>query len=880
MSLFNTCIITTASADQARIYGELIRKRIHHGLYPSEIEFKIYSDPPGGKVGSGGATLLALKRYMEDAGWTDNGQFDTRRILIIHAGGLNPRVPCYGPEGALFIPVPIDSSSIIPPVVLDLHLSLFLKYPWKKGEVVITPADIIADFDTSDITDHRGDICGFASAGSFEKGSAHGVFRFDSFRRNVVDYFQKSDPDYLRLHATLEGTRKCALDMGIVSLSPSIIDALFEALEIKTGEGTMLQVLQRGGISFDLYLELMISVLADIDFTRFRSLVQPFTSLKENVLYTFFELFSKFNLSAVLTRNSTFLHLSSSFDFMQSCLELQKKEIRLFYSNDYEELRVFNTPEQLRFNCIDLNLPVGRHKPVLAENVENSTIENVLGANLLTGITGWISDIIIPENICIDQRNTAKGPVKIIYGLEDAHRPGQDLKSMVFCGTPMESWLTSRDLKPSDLWEDDVVTGISSARLFFVNSPDGFLEGYWSVPGGTQWTETFRAAKRFSLNQINNNETAVDRERKRQIIRMKQLRGQILSNTGWNNVAVNDFSAAFSEGAPLDELKKIYDSTDEFLLKSYRKRLYEQVARTKQGSLTAFEFPQQNREDLLFENGMGIGPEKMVLVQSPVRIDLAGGWTDTPPFTLRNGGAVVNLAVDLDGRPPVQVSCKASSEFCIRLISIDLGAIETLENFEEIASFHSSPLFALPRAALYLMGFNRNQSGVETLSDLLRKQGYGIQITMISGIPSGSGLGASSILASSILASLYSFYGKAIQSNGILNRVMTLEKMLSPGGGGWQDTIGGIIGGLKYIESKPSLTPEPIVYQLDPTLFTDESMLDRFTLFFTGIRRPERNIAEEVAGRMDNNTPNYLFTLKTPETISSIYQRCDWVEGF
>ncbi|CAJ1433667.1 unnamed protein product [Effrenium voratum] len=45
------------------------------------------------------------------------------------------------------------------------------------------------------------------------------------------------------------------------------------------------------------------------------------------------------------------------------------------------------------------------------------------------------------------------------------------------------------------------------------------------------------------------------------------------------------------------------------------------------------------------------------VVESPARIDLAGGWTDTPPICYEHGGAVVNLAVRVDGKRPLGARC-------------------------------------------------------------------------------------------------------------------------------------------------------------------------------------------------------------------------------
>jgi galactokinase/mevalonate kinase-like predicted kinase len=58
-----------------------------------------------------------------------------------------------------------------------------------------------------------------------------------------------------------------------------------------------------------------------------------------------------------------------------------------------------------------------------------------------------------------------------------------------------------------------------------------------------------------------------------------------------------------------------------------------------------------------------------------VRIDIAGGWTDTPPYCLLEGGNVVNFAIELNGQPPLQTFIRPSKELRIVLRSIDLGAV-------------------------------------------------------------------------------------------------------------------------------------------------------------------------------------------------------------
>ncbi|KAH3773471.1 hypothetical protein DPMN_174833 [Dreissena polymorpha] len=39
-----------------------------------------------------------------------------------------------------------------------------------------------------------------------------------------------------------------------------------------------------------------------------------------------------------------------------------------------------------------------------------------------------------------------------------------------------------------------------------------------------------------------------------------------------------------------------------------------------------------------------------VMVECPARIDIAGGWSDTPPITYEHGGAVVTAALLVQGK--------------------------------------------------------------------------------------------------------------------------------------------------------------------------------------------------------------------------------------
>ncbi|NLD99930.1 MAG: hypothetical protein GX640_08645, partial [Fibrobacter sp.] len=681
MSLFNTCIITTSSESVAKMYRALIDKRVQHGLYPAEISFRVYSDNADNAPGSGGALLLALERYSKEM----DRDFDDQKILVINAGGANALMPAFSPEGPLFTPLPLDSSSILSPVVLDLHLNLFLSYPWNKGELIVCPDNIIADFDMSAIREVRGDICGFSISSSFENGASHGVYKYDSFRTEVIDYFQKVDPMTLRLKASLEGTGECAVDIGIISLSSKFVKAFLQLARLQLRSGTFLETIRSGAASLDFYLEIITATLSGIDFDNYQKAVASRSKLDNTTLKKIFTVFSDFTLKAMLTRAATFSHLRTASDYIDACNELQRREMRLFYNSDVDEIRPFCSSELISFNSFQLNIPLGKHKTVIVESVQKCTIDNLLGDNIITGLTDWNYDGIIPEGICIEQRPCDTGTVKIVYSVYDQYKISIDTGKPTVCGKSFLQWLSDRNLTPDDIWGELDPRDLNHAHLYTVDCSDEFLAGYWTIPIGEQWSEKFKSAQRYSIKELDSLSSILDRDDKRQNIRMEILKKQILSGKGWVTASFNDFKLSFSKNPPLQTLQQIYQSTGDYLLKSYRKSHLEGIS----DKLLDLEKPGFFIDDRTDPQSLPVFSdtvlnERIIIADCPLRVDLAGGWTDLPPFTLQNGGAVVNFAVDLNEKPPVQVICRVTKDPVIRLFSIDQGAAETISNFEDL----------------------------------------------------------------------------------------------------------------------------------------------------------------------------------------------------
>ena len=261
---------------------------------------------------------------------------------------------------------------------------------------------------------------------------------------------------------------------------------------------------------------------------------------------------------------------------------------------------------------------------------------------------------------------------------------------------------------------------------------------------------------------------------------------------------------------------------------------------------------------------LSVYPDQIVWGRSPVRIDLAGGWTDTPPYCLMEGGSVVNIAIELNGQPPLQAYVKPCKEPHIVLRSIDLGAMECIETYEQLAAYNKvgSP-FSIPKAALVLAGFQPgfSQEHYPSLKAQLEAFGCGIELTLLSAVPAGSGLGTSSILASTVLGAVSDFCSLAWGKNEIGRRTLVLEQLLTTGGG-WQDQFGGVLGGVKLLQTQRGFDQDLLVRWLPDNLFTQPEYAQCHLLYYTGITRTAKTILAEIVRRMFLNHGGELQQLR------------------
>ncbi len=261
--------------------------------------------------------------------------------------------------------------------------------------------------------------------------------------------------------------------------------------------------------------------------------------------------------------------------------------------------------------------------------------------------------------------------------------------------------------------------------------------------------------------------------------------------------------------------------------------------------------------------------DEIVWGRAPVRLDLAGGWTDTPPFALEHGGCVANAAVDLNGQPPIQVYARVTPRPAIRIHSIDLGTDAEICRWEELGDHSATGEFSLVKAALGLAGFSRTVCGSSgiSLADALSRFGGGLEVTTLAAVPKGSGLGTSSIMGAVVLAVIHRVLGRELSTTDLFHAVLRLEQTLTTGGG-WQDQVGGVLAGVKLITTRPGLVPDPAIRYMPPDVLDPQANGGQTLLYYTGITRLAKNILGQVVGRYLDRNRSTMATLRSIRALA------------
>jgi D-glycero-alpha-D-manno-heptose-7-phosphate kinase len=175
--------------------------------------------------------------------------------------------------------------------------------------------------------------------------------------------------------------------------------------------------------------------------------------------------------------------------------------------------------------------------------------------------------------------------------------------------------------------------------------------------------------------------------------------------------------------------------------------------------------------------------------KAPMRIGFFGGGTDVSPYAEEHGGKVLNCTID----KYVRCMLKPTGSEGITIRSLDLE--EVSRNF----TGRGEGRLALPQAVLDAM-----------------PEARGVEVTMFSDVPPGSGLGSSSALVVSMLKLICAAYDVQTDPHGLAELAYRIERVDLGIPGGRQDQYAAAFGGMAvYHFGRERVIVEPVLS--DPT---------------------------------------------------------------
>ena len=814
------------------------------------------NDPIGVKLGSGGGTTWLLQAAYSDekTGSPHEVTFDEwlskERRLLLHAGGQSRRLPSYGPSGKILTPIPVfrwERGQRLSQDLLSLQIPLYqriMNVAPSRLHTMIVSGDVYIRCTQRLQTIPDADVVCYGLWLGPEIAKDHGVFVMSRHTPTVLEcMLQKPSVETLN---DLQKNNLYLTDIGIWLLSDRAVKLLMKH-SMRNGEV----------VNYDLYGE-------------FGCCLGTNPTIEDDEL-------ADLKVAILPLAGGEFYHYGTTREIISSTLAIQnlvndQREIMHLSRKPHPSMFVQNA--QTRIKLTEKNTEVW---------IENSCVSeqwSLQNKHVITGVPENDWQIELRKGQCVDivpigDRQWAVRP----YGFNDKFRGQLCDNQTEFIGQPFVDWAKQRHLPGFD----DNNTDIQSAPIFPVvdKVSDMGLVLRWmlnesSLQGGRMiWEDS----QKLSADELSEKANLRRLTCQRHENRMKNwpFLASNYAHSVFYQVDLDEAAHDFAEGHiaephPLPESEPLLTRIHDAMFRSELERLKGKPS--NKNAEKAFSLLQEGLIEQVLEQKqnprMTVFSDQIVWGRSPVRIDIAGGWTDTPPFCLMEGGNVVNLAIELNGQSPIQAYAKPCKEKHVVLHSIDLGASEIVETYDELANYKEvgSP-FSIPKAALVLAGFlpGYSSESYSSLREQLEAFGCGIEVTMFSAVPAGSGLGTSSILASTVLGVLNDFCGLQWDKNEISRRTLSLEQLLTTGGG-WQDQFGGILHGVKLLQTTRGFDQNPVVRWLPTGIFTQPEYQSCHLLYYTGITRTAKQILAEIVRKMFLNQHEELLMLREMKMLA------------
>ncbi len=888
-TMWDYIILTASNDEQADSYRMQIQYRLDNNLLPKNTHYAVIPDPDGKRVGSGGATLNVLKYIRESCDGANI--FKDKRILVIHSGGDSKRVPQYSACGKLFSPVPRVLPNGRRSTLFDEFIISMSGLPARmKDGMLILSGDVLLLFNPLQIDLQFGGAAAISIKENVETGKNHGVF-LSGDDGNVKRFLHKMSAEELAKIGAINEQGNVDLDTGAVLMDSNMLNCLFELISIDgKNDKVKFDEFVNETVRLSFYGDFLypLAEASTIDEYYNEAPEGKFCDELKNCRTAIWNVLRNFKMKLLRLSPAEFIHFGTT----KELLNLMTTEISDYEFLDWQSNIATNVEENAKFSSTNSFI----HKDTVIE--QNSYIEDsyilektVVSQNcVISNVT--LKDVFIPENTVIHGLKLKNGKYVVrIFGLNDNPKGTLELATS-FLGTNLKDFIQNNNIQLDKLWDnnehylwtanlypvcDTMEEAVSYALILYKiatgNATSNEVEGLISLDRMSLYS-SFNAT---DVKAILPWQTELDdRIRVNKFISAIENRVYVddalnAFSTGMITISQFNMLLALAEDSQFSTKIRIYYYLAKFLrLKKYdfKDFSYEQLEGKCFGTIKDSIFKDISKR-LKYNKNYKINKDQ-VDVQLPVRVNWGGGWSDTPPYCNENGGTVLNAAIKLRGVLPVQVTVKKLDTLHIVFESTDSGSYGEFNSVAEIQDcYNPFDPFALHKAALIACGIIPISDNID-LEQILSNLGGGIYLsTQVIGIPRGSGLGTSSILSGACIKGIFEFFGQPITDNEMYAKVLCMEQIMSTGGG-WQDQVGGITPGIKFITTKPGITQNIKVENVKISSDTLKELGERFALIYTGQRRLARNLLREVVGAYVGSSPTSIAVLHEIQRVAAL----------
>lgn len=847
-------ILTASNEQQAEGFRKQIEER--KSFLPKHTKFVAIPDRDGKRVGSGGATLEVLK-YLR----SQEESFEKLRVLVIHSGGDSKRVPQYSALGKLFSPVPHKLPNGRNSTLFDEFMICMSSVPSRIREgMVLLSGDVLLLFNPLQIDYNNVGAAAISFKEHVETGTNHGVY-LNGENGNVKCCLQKKSVEVLRSVGAVNDSNCVDIDTGALIFSTEMMESLYSL--IAAPEDYDRHVNARTRLS--LYADFLYPLAEDSTLEDFYKekpegeFCPELTAARERV----WNVLRPYRMKLLRLAPAKFIHFGTTREIlglMNGGVD-EYKDLgwsRIVGSSIKGDTAGYNSVLSSRSTIGEgcyLEVSYVHRNSKIGDHCVLSYIE--------------VSDREIPDNVVLHGLKQRDGSFVVrIFGIGD---------------NPKENKLFGKDLGELEqklgvrLWENSAHS-LWEANLYA--EADNIQDGVDAA---------------LNLYRIVNDESAADIEQWRNAEKKSLCSGFNAADPdaiiAWNRrmedlVAMDEITKAIRHKVPAQKLQKRTTLTKiqkEWLKNrigkadfSERMRLHYYLGIVLEDEneiqecfhTIQAEMLEATVKSLSYNENARIVTDRHT-VNLPLRVNWGGGWSDTPPYCNENGGTVLNVAILLNGKKPVEVTLERIDELKIVFDSRDMdvhGEFDTIEPLQ--ATGDPFDPFALQKACLLACGIIP-QKGYK-LEDILRRLGGGfVMHSEVTDVPKGSGLGTSSILSAACVKAVFEFTGIEFTEEDLYAHVLAMEQIMSTGGG-WQDQVGGATPGLKYISSMPGLKQEIKVTHVELPESARKELDERFVLIYTGQRRLARNLLRDVVGRYVGNEPDSLYALEEIQKTAAL----------